>query len=72
MRPLSLLFVAVVMLPTINVAIRRMHDINYTGWLVLLNVVPIIGPLTFISLACVKGNVQGNRFGPSPMTKSQG
>ncbi len=31
LRPLSLVFTLLIILPTINVAIRRMHDINRSG-----------------------------------------
>lgn len=38
-------------IPSIAIAIRRMHDIGKSGWWVLINLVPIVGPLFFIYLA---------------------
>jgi len=61
-------------LPDIMLQIRRFHDLNQTGWLVLAfrfgGLLPAIG--TFIGLAnliwfCVPGTVGPNRYGPDPL-----
>ena len=50
--------------------VRRIHDLGYTGWIVLVGVVPILGQIvTFIlSLICIFGAGQGheNKYGPVP------
>jgi uncharacterized membrane protein YhaH (DUF805 family) len=43
-----------------------LHDIDRTGWWVLLNLTTI-GTLVLIYWACLRGTVGANRFGPDPM-----
>jgi uncharacterized membrane protein YhaH (DUF805 family) len=54
-------------LPGLAVAIRRLHDIDRTGWWVLLGFIPVIGTLWLIYWACQPGTSGPNRFGPDPM-----
>ena len=54
------------LLPTLTVSWRRMHDIGRPGTWVLLNFVPGIGWIVFIVLACRDSQSQANRFGASP------
>lgn len=56
---LSLVYALVLMLPSIAVAVRRLHDSDHRGWWLL---VPIVG-LVFLFFDGTPGN---NRFGPSP------
>ena len=49
----------VVLVPTIAVAVRRMHDTNHRGWWMLLPPVNLV-------LAAKKGDEVQNRFGLSP------
>ena len=53
-------------LPSLAVSVRRLHDIDRTGWWVLLNLTTI-GTLVLIYWACLRGTVSANRFGPDPM-----
>lgn len=50
-------------IPSISVAVRRMHDTNRSGWWVI---VPIAG---FIFLF-LEGEQEENRFGPNPKLAS--
>jgi FAD/FMN-containing dehydrogenase/uncharacterized membrane protein YhaH (DUF805 family) len=48
-------------------AIKRLHDSNKTGWLLLLVAIPLIGPLIlFFLLGFKSGNKEFNRFGAAP------
>ena len=53
-------------LPGIAVSVRRLHDIDRTGWWVLLGLTAI-GVLVLIYWACQRGTIGQNRFGPDPM-----
>jgi uncharacterized membrane protein YhaH (DUF805 family) len=46
-------------LPCIGVSIHRMHDVNKSGWFVLV-------PIYNLVLACTKGTPGPNRFGNDP------
>ena len=45
----SLLF----LIPTLAVGARRLHDINKSAWLLLIGLIPWIGPLALIVLWCL-------------------
>jgi len=53
-------------LPGIAVSVRRLHDIDRTGWWLLLGFT-IIGAFVLIYWACQRGTLGQNRFGPDPM-----
>lgn len=47
--------------------IKRLHDQGLSGWWMLLQVVPYLGPLALlIILGFVPGNAWENEFGPNP------
>ncbi len=54
-------------LPGLAVAVRRLHDIDKSGWWLLIGLVPVIGWLFVIIWACTKGSLGPNRFGPDPL-----
>ncbi len=56
---LNLIVSLVLLLPGIAVAIRRMHDVNKSGWYVLI---PIYG----LILALTAGDKFVNEYGPDP------
>ena len=49
-------------IPGLSVSIRRLHDIDRTGWWVLLGFT-IIGVFVLIYWACLRGTLGPNRFG---------
>ncbi|MDO5638574.1 MAG: DUF805 domain-containing protein [Neisseria sp.] len=52
-------------LPTLAVTVRRLHDINFSGWWALLSVVPMLNLVLYV-FACINGTRGSNRFGPDP------
>ncbi|PIE35958.1 MAG: hypothetical protein CSA54_05045, partial [Gammaproteobacteria bacterium] len=52
-------------IPMLAVSIRRLHDIDRTGWWLLISVVPIIS-LIIVYFAVVPGTDGPNRFGDKP------
>ena len=59
------LYSLAILLPSIAVGIRRMHDINKSGWWLLLWFVPVIGWVWLIILHCQDSDIGDNIFGPS-------
>lgn len=49
--------------PNIAVSVRRMHDINKSGWWVLISLIPLVGWIWFIVLAATKGTEGDNQYG---------
>lgn len=65
---LSLIFSLAVLIPTIAVAVRRLHDTDRSGWWYLLILVPIVGIIVLIIWFCSRGTGDANRFGSDPLT----
>lgn len=55
-------------LPGWAVGIRRLHDIDRTGWWMLI-AFTIVGLILLFVWACIKGTSGQNRFGPDPLEK---
>lgn len=51
------------LVPIIAVSIRRLHDIDKSGWFYLLSFVPF-GSLVLLFFACQPGTAGDNKFGP--------
>lgn len=63
---LAAIYVIAVFLPSLAVAIRRLHDTDRSGWWVLISLVPLIGGIWLLILMVLDGTPGGNRFGPDP------
>ena len=64
---LTLIWSIAVFLPQIAVAVRRLHDIDRTGWWILLGLIPLIGAIILIVWTCKRGTAGSNRFGADPL-----
>jgi uncharacterized membrane protein YhaH (DUF805 family) len=63
--PALIAFVALI-IPNLAVQVRRMHDQDRSGWMILLFFIPYIGGLIAIVFMCIPGTPGPNRFGPDP------
>ena len=54
-------------IPSIAVAVRRLHDTDRSGWFYLLNFIPIIGWIVLIIFFVQQGTNGRNRFGDDPL-----
>jgi uncharacterized membrane protein YhaH (DUF805 family) len=61
------IFGLVTILPGLAVAIRRLHDLDRTGWWFLLVFIPLIGWIVLIIWYVTKGTDGPNRFGADPL-----
>ncbi|MGL4716997.1 MAG: DUF805 domain-containing protein [Aeromonas sp.] len=55
-----------VLLPSLAVAARRLHDTDRSGWWLLIGLIPIIGTLVLIYFMVCNGQPGPNRFGNDP------
>jgi len=64
--PLGKIFGLITFLPNISVVVRRLHDVDRSGWWYLLIVIPLVGIIVLI-VWCIRQPTPGdNRFGPEP------
>jgi uncharacterized membrane protein YhaH (DUF805 family) len=60
----SAIFGLAILLPTLAVGARRLHDIDRTAWWLLLSLLPLIGTLVLLFFYVQPGTPGDNRFGP--------
>jgi uncharacterized membrane protein YhaH (DUF805 family) len=65
--PINTLAELAMLLPTLAVSVRRLHDLDRTGWWLLLVLIPLIGAIWLLVWFCTRGTVGPNRFGPDPL-----
>lgn len=54
------------LVPSLAVAFRRLHDTNRKGWWILIGLIPLIGQLVLFIFYLLDGTPGPNRFGPDP------
>lgn len=59
------IYVLALIIPSIAVTIRRLHDIGKSGWWYFILLVPFIGAIWLLVLLCTDGNPGDNSYGPS-------
>jgi uncharacterized membrane protein YhaH (DUF805 family) len=62
---LSTIFRLAILIPSISVSVRRLHDIYRTGWWVLISLVPLIGFIVLIVFHVQDSTPGPNRYGPN-------
>lgn len=63
---ISSIYSLTVLLPSLAVAARRLHDTDRSAWWLLLGLIPIIGTLVLIYFMVCNGQQGPNRFGDDP------
>ncbi len=62
---LGLLWLAVI-LPSIAISVRRLHDLNQSGWMYLLGLIPYVGGLILFVFMVLDSKPGRNIYGVSP------
>ena len=58
---LSMLLIIITFIPSLSVSVRRLHDVNKSGWWLLL-IFTVIGIIPLIYWACKKSDDSDNKF----------
>ena len=66
--PLGTIFSIITFIPSISVTARRLHDVNRSGWWMLI-LFTVIGIVPLLYWNCKKGDLEENRFGVYPFVK---
>lgn len=53
-------------IPSIALAVRRLHDTNRSGWYLLLQFIPLIGGIIVLFLLAIDGDKGANQYGDDP------
>lgn len=60
------LFSLAILLPSLAVGVRRLHDIGKEGWWILIGLIPIIGWIVLIYFYVQEGEAGANAYGANP------
>lgn len=53
-------------IPSLAVTVRRLHDLDKSGWTILFGLIPLVGGIILLVFYCTEGTRGPNRFGPDP------
>lgn len=56
----------VLLLPTLGLWVRRLHDIDKSGWWALISLIPLVGIIVLIVWWCQDSQHTENQYGPVP------
>ena len=60
------LWSVIILIPTLSLAVRRLHDIGRSGWWYLIGLLPLAGGIILIIWFCKDSDPQTNQWGASP------
>lgn len=60
---INVVWVLINVIPKISIDIRRLHDINKSGWFFFINLVPVVGSLIYLVWLCSKSVEENNNYG---------
>lgn len=55
-----------ILVPSLALSVRRLHDTNRSGWWLLVALIPFLGALVLIVFSLLDGTPGPNRFGEDP------
>lgn len=64
--PLYGLYVLAMLIPGLAVAVRRLHDVGKSGWMILIALIPLIGAIWLLVLMVTDSNPGENQYGQNP------
>ncbi len=64
----SLIYALLMIIPSISVTVRRLHDTDHSGWCYLLGFIPVIGWFWLFVLMLLPGTRGPNDYGDDPIS----
>lgn len=63
---ISVLYIFATFIPSLSVIVRRLHDIERSGWFYFISFIPVVGPIIVLVWLCKEGATSANRYGADP------
>lgn len=64
--PLYIFYGIAMFIPGLAVSVRRLHDINKSGWMMFVVLIPFAGAIWLLVLYCTEGTQGENQYGDNP------
>ena len=62
----TLILILAVIIPSLAVSFRRLHDTDRSAWWLLVALIPLVGGIVLLVFFCLDGSAGENRFGHNP------
>ncbi len=63
---LGILYILAVLVPSLAVYVRRLHDTNHSAWWILLGLIPIVGTIILLIFLITDSQAGDNMYGSNP------
>ena len=63
---LILIYSLAILLPSLAICVRRLHDVGKSGWFYFIGLIPLVGVIWLFVLFCTPGTIGSNEYGPDP------
>ncbi len=63
---LFIIGVIALIVPSIAIQVRRLHDIGYSGWWYFIGFIPYIGGIIILVMSALRSEIGTNKYGPNP------
>lgn len=63
---LTMIYALAITIPAFALSVRRLHDTNRSGWMLLINLIPLIGPIVILVFFLQDSTPGANQYGPNP------
>lgn len=68
---LGAVFAIALLLPSLGVTVRRLHDTDRSGWWVLVGFIPFVGWIVILVFMCLVGTPGSNQYGEDPLQAAE-
>lgn len=55
-----------IIIPSLAVLVRRLHDVGKSGWMIFISLIPIVGGIWLLVLTLLDSKPGDNKYGPNP------
>ena len=66
-----LVYAGVILIPTLTVTLRRLHDVGSRGWMLFIILIPVIGMIWLLTLLVTDSQEEKNVFGSNPKSDAK-
>ena len=63
---LYVVYVLGIIVPSLAVTVRCLHDTGKSGWMLLIGLIPLVGSIILLVFYFTDGDPGANQYGPSP------
>jgi uncharacterized membrane protein YhaH (DUF805 family) len=63
---ITILYYFFILIPSLAVFVRRLHDVGKSGWFILISLIPLVGAIWLLVLVLTDSDTGDNEYGPNP------